>query len=77
MVVLSMKDMDYNNVFQLQEQAFRDEYFKTLCKEYEQAQQCFESILQKLPDDQQADIGRYLDISYKMHFYLMALAYKK
>lgn len=69
-----MNDLDYNKVFELQEDAFRDEYFQDLCEEYTQAQERFEGILQKLPEDQQADIGAYLDILRKMHFHLMALA---
>ena len=69
-----MHDLDYNKVFALQEKAFQDEYFHKLCKEYTQAQERLECILQKLPEDQQADIGAYLDISQQMHFYLMALA---
>jgi len=72
--VFFMNSMNYISVFELQEQAFHDEYYQMLCKEFEQAQKGFESILQKLPDNQQADIGTYLEISQKMHFYLMALA---
>jgi len=71
-----MSDMDYNLVFELQEQAFQDKQFQMLCQEYIQAQERLQNILQSLPAEQQADIGAYLYVAEKMHFFLMALACK-